>query len=86
MYKKTYNLKRLLAIKGISQSDLAKMAGKTPQWASFMVHHSPTLKSIEYIASLLNVQVSELFEEPLAENGKIECPHCGNHIKIIKDE
>lgn len=82
MKSKSLNLKRILAKKGISALDLAKMADKTPQWVYNIMNGSPTLTTIEYVADMLGVQVAELFVNEEAGVTYVPCPHCGKIIKM----
>jgi transcriptional regulator with XRE-family HTH domain len=64
----------LLAEKvGITRANMSNIVnGKT----------TPSLSTLQKIASALEVPVSELFDQP--QNDVINCPHCGGKIKISK--
>ncbi len=77
-----FRIKEILKEKGINQQQLAEMMNVTPQYVSGIVREAdtPSVSTLEQIASLLHVPLSSLFED--YRGGIIECPHCGKEINI----
>lgn len=69
-------IKELLKEKGITISNLAEQIGTTQTSLSRALgdNGNPTYETLNKIANVLNVEMSELFKS----NGlSITCPHCG---------
>lgn len=77
--------------------EVLKKNGKTTVWmanelgiaqpsASNIVNNkvSPSLETLEKIASILDVSISELFEEP--KENVVNCPNCGARLVLRKEE
>lgn len=43
---------------------------------------TPSLETLEKIASALNISITELFEQPKKDSLNFACPHCGNPINL----
>lgn len=74
-------VKELLKEKGITISNLAEQIGTTQTSLSRALgdNGNPTYETLNKIANVLNVGMSELFKS----NGlSITCPHCGKNINI----
>ena len=74
-------IKELLKEKGITISNLADQIGTTQTSLSRALgdNGNPTYETLNKIANVLNVEMSELFKS----NGlSITCPHCGKNINI----
>lgn len=74
-------IKELLKEKGITISNLAEQIGTTQTSLSRALgdNGNPTYETLNKIANVLNVEMSELFKS----NGlSITCPHCGKNINI----
>lgn len=74
-------IKELLKEKGITISNLAEQIGTTQTSLSRALgdNGNPTYETLNKIANVLNVEMSELFKS----NGlSITCPNCGKNIKI----
>lgn len=74
-------IKDLLKERGITISSLAEKIGTTQTSLSRALgdNGNPTYETLNKIAKVLNVDVSELFKS----NGiSITCPHCGKNINI----
>ena len=74
-------IKELLKEKGITISNLAEQIGTTQTSLSRALgdNGNPTYETLNKIANVLNVEMSELFKS----NGlSITCPHCGKDINI----
>jgi len=79
------NVKRICKEKGLLQKDLADRLGITYIGLNKSLRGNyPQLQTLERIASVLNVPVSELFEQPSTDI--INCPYCGGKIKVSKSE
>lgn len=74
-------IKELLKEKGITISNLAEQIGTTQTSLSRALgdNGNPTYETLNKIANVLNVEMSELFKS----NGlSITCPNCGKNINI----
>lgn len=74
-------IKELLKEKGITISNLAEQIGtrQTSLSRALGDNGNPTYETLNKIANVLNVEISELFKS----NGlSITCPHCGKNINI----
>ena len=74
-------IKELLKEKGITISNLAEQIGTTQTSLSRALgdNGNPTYETLNKIANVLNVEMSELFKS----NGlSITCPDCGKNINI----
>lgn len=74
-------IKELLKEKGITISNLAEQIGTTQTSLSRALgdNGNPTYETLNKIANVLNIEMSELFKS----NGlSITCPHCGKNINI----
>ena len=74
-------IKEILKEKGITISNLAEQIGTTQTSLSRALgdNGNPTYETLNKIANVLNVEMSELFKS----NGlSITCPHCGKNINI----
>ena len=80
-----YRIKELLKERGLTLSDVSEKIGVKSANLSvaFSEKGNPTMQTLERIASALNVPVTELFEQPATDI--INCPYCGNRIKISKE-
>lgn len=66
--------------KGISQQILAKRLGITYQSLHAAINGNPKLTTLQNIADILEVDISELFKK---EDNCIVCPNCGKKFKMI---
>ena len=95
------NIKFILEQKGMTQVELARSMGITPQNLYIVLAHNPTLAYLQRIAKALNTKVSELVAEPplrtrrkyrdIGEPSKpteatFICPCCGARIKATLTE
>ena len=71
--------------KGFTALWLASQIGITQPSMSGIMNGKikPSLDTLERIASALNVPVTELFDQPATDI--INCPYCGNKIKVSKE-
>ena len=77
-------IKEVLKEKGITAVWLASQIGITqPNMSNIVSGKSkPSLDTLERIAVALDVPITELFEQPATDI--INCPYCGNKIKVSK--
>jgi transcriptional regulator with XRE-family HTH domain len=73
-------IKEICKEKGLELKKLAEMYGTTYQSLFAVMTGNPTIDTLQKISDLLDVSISELFEEKKV--GQILCPHCGKEIKI----
>ena len=77
-------IKEICSQKGITQKELAEKLGITDISLNKSLRGKyPQLQTLERIAVALNVSVSELFDQPTTDI--INCPYCGNKIKVSKE-
>ena len=73
----------ILKSKKQSKTDVAKKMGLSRESLYRILSGNPTLENLNKLASALGVSISELFEQPSTD--VINCPYCGNKIKISKE-
>ncbi len=73
-------IKELLKEKGVMHKELAERLGVTDIALRASLKGNPTIGTLEKVANVLGVEVSELFTAP--KEGSITCPHCGKPITI----
>lgn len=76
-------VKEICKQKGMTQKELATLAGITSVGLSKSLSGNTTLATLEKIAAALGVPVSELLEEPAENEARITCPHCGRSVGLI---
>ena len=78
-------IKEVLKEKGFTAVWLASQIEITQPSMSGIMNGkiNPSLDTLERIASALNVPVTELFDQPTTDI--INCPYCGNKIKVSKE-
>lgn len=74
-------VKEILKEKGMTAKELAARLGMTETGLSIAIgdNGNPPLKRLQEIASILDVEVSELFTP---KSNTITCPKCGKEIKL----
>jgi len=77
-------IKEVLKKKVLTSVWLASQIGVTQPSMSNIVNGkiTPSLDTLERIATALNVPITDLFEQPATDI--ISCPYCGGKIKISK--
>lgn len=79
-------IKEICADRGMTQKDLAKNLGITAISLNKTLRGGyPQLQTLEKIAGVLNIPITDLFEKP-SGGSTITCPHCGKPIKVEKSE
>ena len=82
-----FRIKDISKNKGISGVELSAKVGITQQNMSGIINGklTPSIKTLQKIATALNVPISELFDEqPHKKDNEIKCPNCGATLKIDK--
>ena len=79
-------IKEILKEKRIAIKDFTVMMELTaPSVSNFINGKSkPSIDVFERAATVLNVPISDLFEQP--KQNIITCPHCNGKIKVSKDQ
>lgn len=75
-----FRIKEICKEKGILFKDLAARLGITDVGLRQSLQGNPTIGTLEKIAKVLDVEVTELFAPP--KQGIVSCPHCGKPINI----
>lgn len=75
-----FRIKEICKEKGILFKDLAARLGITDVGLRQSLQGNPTIGTLEKIAKVLDVEVTELLAPP--KQGVVSCPHCGKPINI----
>ena len=77
-------IKEVLKKKGVTVVSLANSIGITQPNMSNIVNSksTPSLETLEKIANVLEIDITELFEQPKKDTVSITCPNCGKGINI----
>lgn len=77
-------IKELCQAQGITQKDLAEKMGITDISLNKTLRGEyPQLQTLEKIANILNVPITELFSKPKEEDcNTITCPVCSSKFKL----
>jgi transcriptional regulator with XRE-family HTH domain len=75
-----FRIKEICKEKGILFKDLVARLGITDVGLRQSLQGNPTIGTLEKIAKVLDVEVTELFAPP--KQGVVSCPHCGKPINI----
>lgn len=67
--------------KGLAMQELAARLGITYQSLYDSINGNPTLKRLQSIAEVLEVDITELFEEK-EKAASFVCPHCGKALNV----
>ena len=79
-----YRIKQLCKEKGITINELAEKSKLKRESVSRIINGADTTtQTLNSIAEILGVPVSELLAEPSGDFFK--CPHCGGTIKMSKE-
>lgn len=77
-------IKEILKEKGITSKELATKLGVTSGAISQYISENgnPNLKTLERIATALNVPIQELFNPPTENKITLICPHCKGVVNV----
>lgn len=77
-------IKEILKEKGITNKELATKLGVTSGAISQYISENgnPNLKTLERIATALNVPIQELFNPPTENKITLTCPHCNGVVNV----
>lgn len=75
-------IKELIKSKGMTIEEAADKIGISRSGLNQHIAGNPSVETLERIASALEVPVTDLFEQPAKD--LVNCPYCGNKIKIGK--
>ena len=76
-------IKEVIKNKNFTMQEVADLLGIARVNLTKTINGNPTKATLERIAAVLNVPVTELFESPAAVD-ILNCPHCGKKIKVGK--
>lgn len=77
-------VKEILKEKNKNQKWLAEKIGVAEISLSRSINGNPSLETIDKIAEALDVQISDLFEQP--KENVVNCPNCGARLVLRKEE
>ena len=69
-------------MRNTTQKELAEKLGVSEVTLSRASNGNTSLPLLEKIANILEIEISELFEQPKKDALTINCPHCGKSINI----
>jgi transcriptional regulator with XRE-family HTH domain len=75
-------IKELCKKRGITLQELSRRLGINYQSVHAIMTGNPTVDTLQKIATVLDVPISELFEQPATDT--ITCPNCGAKLTISK--
>lgn len=77
-------VKEILKEKGMTQKELAELLGVHHVTLSQNLSRNPTISYLQRIATVLNVDILDLFEDTREKKLEttISCPSCGEKINI----
>lgn len=76
-------VKEVIKTKGLTMQQVADTLGVTRDTLTRNINGNPTLETLEKIAKVLNVCVSDLLnEESTVDPNTITCPKCGTKFKM----
>lgn len=76
-------VKEVIKTKGLTMQQVADTLGVTRDTLTRNINGNPTLETLEKIAKILNVCVSDLLdEENTVDPNTITCPKCGTRFKM----
>ncbi len=78
-------VKEVIKAKGLTMQQVADVLGITRDTLTRNINGNPTIETLERIANALEVDITELFEQPKKDSVSISCPHCGKSINIKVD-
>ena len=83
-------IKEIAREKGYTMQQLADKLGIVRDTLTRQAHGNPTISTLQKIAEVLEVDVTELFDTAVVEKDKkitsINCPKCGEEIRLSIEE
>ncbi len=83
-------IKEIAREKGYTMQQLADKLGIVRDTLTRQAHGNPTISTLQKIAEVLEVDITELFDTAVVEKDKkitsINCPKCGEEIRLSIDE
>lgn len=76
------DIKKKIKEHGWTLEKVGKEIGVTKSGMTQAVSGNPTIKTLEAIAGVLGISVSELLRDDTAPTVGLVCPHCGKTIQI----
>ena len=77
-------IKEICRAKGVTITQLAEKLSIKQESLSRAINGNPTKDTLERIASVLDVPVADLFDQPASDI--VNCPKCGAKLKIVKED
>ncbi len=83
-------IKEIAREKGYTMQQLADKLGIVRDTLTRQTRGNPTIGTLQKIADVLEVDITELFDTATVEKNKkitsINCPNCGEEIRLTIDE
>ena len=76
------DIKKKIKEHGWTLEKVGKEIGTTKSGMTQVVSGNPTLKTLEAVARVLGIPVSELLRDNDASTVVLTCPHCGKPIHV----
>ena len=85
-----FKIKEICSQKGVTQKALSEIIGISTTSLSRIItsEQTPTLGTLQKIATALNVDITELFKasDKIGGSSNLVCPHCGTRLHITLEE
>lgn len=85
-----FKIKEICSQKGVTQKALSEIIGISTTSLSRIItsEQTPTLGTLQKIATALNVDITELFKtsDKVGGSSHLVCPHCGTRLHITLEE
>ena len=85
-----FKIKEICSQKGVTQKALSEIIGISTTSLSRIItsDQTPTLGTLQKIATALNVDITELFKasDKIGGSSHLVCPHCGTRLHITLEE
>lgn len=85
-----FKIKEICSQKGVTQKALSEIIGISTTSLSRIItsEQTPTLGTLQKIATALNVDITELFKtsDKIGGSSHLVCPHCGTRLHITLEE
>lgn len=82
------DIKKRIKENGWTLEKVGKELGITKSSMTQVANGNPTLKTLEAVARVLGIPVSELLRDDTSPAARLRCPHCGKpiHVELKGDE